>query len=154
MASPAEVVRSILIKEKVGIWPGISQLPDQGKWQVYVAEMNDDVERALCVIDTAGLVFGREMQHGKILEHPGVKVMARSLKFTDNGIIYKAAAALDGIINGYSVCVCGEWNANIHSVYRTSNILYLGEESGTRRQLWSFNARVAFSDPAFTPLEE
>lgn len=155
MPSPAEVIRSLLVQRGVGVFPGIEQkTPFDITVQIHVGSMPDNINICLCVYDNAGIVESRNMWTGKIMEHPGIKIMARGERYQDNDIIYLAAKALDTMITGSEVKMRNKIVAQLHSVYRTSNVLHLGEEKGTRRHLWAFNARVAFRDPETTLLEE
>lgn len=141
MSSPAEIIRAALVQVGLVILPrgrGPSTTP------CYVASLPDAPDQVVRIRDMVGLLFGRIQPTGKTLQHHGIKVTIRTLDFTGYDF---ANSILNGIetLTNFTVVIAGQKHI-VQSAYRTTPLIDMGEEVGKKRQLWSFNARVAFAD--------
>lgn len=152
MASPAEILRIALVDLGLVTLPGVEgqtlpyqQLPGDGTTLCFVSAMPNEPDQVVALYDMHGLIFGREMKEGKYQQHNGVLVKIRSL---DYGLGYALAnniALALGTLHAKAITV-DEEDVVIDNVYKTTTVVPLGEEVGTRRQLWTINARISFSD--------
>ena len=130
-ASPAYILSQYLIEEAA-----IMTIPsDDGSWPLYVNHMPDGREVADdcgVLYDTAGAKDGRLMT-GVVIEHLGIQLRLRSL---ENQAGYAKAETivsdLDAILN--TELTIGSDDYIIHNVSRTSPIIPLGIEGGTKRR--------------------
>lgn len=152
ISTAAEIVRAVLVQAKLGDYPGIRQLPFDGKMQIFVGSMPDDSSLALALYDTAGVVQGRSMWNGRTLEHHGVKMILRWPDYSGAGIMRNLLAFFDQF-KPTILCV-NEVNCYIHSVYRKAAPSALGEEEGTRRLKWAVDLLVVYGDVETLPLED
>jgi len=155
MASPAEIVRACFVQLGLVIMPvsneqlPVAQLPEDGTTQCYVGNQPDDVDQMVCVYGPAGRVFGREMRGGKTLLHSGIKVIVRALDYPTGWALANliATTGMDSFPGNSTVTVTDDPTVyNVQSIYRTSDVIELGEEVGKKRQLFSINARIALNN--------
>lgn len=118
------------------IRPGIDPTP------CFVSSMPDDYDNAVMIRGVAGAHFGRFQSTGQTMLHPGLKIMVRTLLYEQGWPLAQSiATALDNF-TAATIIVDDETHA-VQSIYRTSNVIELGEEIGKKRQLFSINARIA-----------
>lgn len=154
MASPAECVRAIFLKEEVVVFPTdfLQLQPDSLQVPCYVNQLPDTDGTIVALHDKQGSSFGRLMT-GKYTSHPGVKLTVRSLNSTRAyDTIRCLATLLEQITGRRSVPIRGTENF-IASIYQTGDLISLGEETGTRRSIWIMNLQVAMEDTATLPSE-
>lgn len=144
MSSPAELIREYLVSQGLVQYPGDIQTPGDGTTQCYVSSMPDDPDQILSVYDIAGLKWCRT-QRGKNIIDPGVKLIVRALDYRGYTNVVLPITTILGAVNENTVSLNGV-DHFLHSVYRTSSIVSIGEETGKRRQLWYINARVSMQD--------
>ncbi len=109
-------------------------------WPLYISLMpdGDEVETNLgAVYDTVGVNDPRQM-NGLVPEHPGIQIMIRSQNHEAGyAKIESIGNALDEVVRAQ--VFIGEKEFEIHNISRTSNIVSLGVERGTKRYLFSLN---------------
>src|SRR6185295_7457140 len=155
ISSPAEVVQAVLVEAGLGAMPGNDELLpldeivddwtlDVDTPQIFAGSMPDGVNVGVLVYDIAGDVHGRCMDDGQTWEHHGLLINVRHVNASGYDLAHRIARYFDTdwkqtvAVNGY-YCY-------IHCINRTSTIMSHGEEIETKRQLWSFNAEVAYRD--------
>jgi hypothetical protein len=153
MMSPANILRQILVDAGLVTMPGVpqqtvpfQQAPGDGSTLCYTSSLPDDEDQAVLIKGTAGKVFGRQMRGGKTDVHHGVKFNIRSPNDEIGSLL--AIALADGVdkIPPLLTVVLNEVSHYVQSVYRTSSVMEMGEERGKKRQLWSFNVRIAMQN--------
>jgi hypothetical protein len=94
MHSPAEIVRSCLVDLGIVMMPMVpgklipyGQLPDTDLMLCYVSSMPDEMERGVLITDSVGEWFGRIMDDGKYMQHPGIKMVVRTQSAADYGYV-------------------------------------------------------------------
>lgn len=160
MASHAEIVRAMLVGQKIVVMPAIEgrlvpydQPRDRGLVPCLASKISDDYDELVAIIDVAGQNFGKPMRSGKAWVHPGIRVIIRSLSFPlGYALGVRIAAVLDAFTTA-TVQVEEETdkgpvsvNHYVQSILRTSGLVYLGEQVGTKREQWSIDARVSMQD--------
>ena len=124
-----------------------TQQPNDGTTVAYVSRLPDDPDQVVAVYDVAGLVFGRLQNTGEIMEHLAFKIIARSLWYAPgNQLIIAIANALDTFPARSSITLTNEGGSTIYkiqSIYRTTTISAIGEETGRRRSLFTVSGRMA-----------
>jgi hypothetical protein len=155
MPSPAEIVRAKIVKDGLAVYPGVTQQPDFGPLQCFVGELEDAIDRAMTVIDAGGNLQGRSQRTGQSLVHPGFKILLRSPSQEDSDYIYDLWRQYSVVVKDpFSVLLRNNWQYNVQSVFWTSDVIFLGEDKGTRRRMWTLNGRVVYQEPARTKLED
>ncbi len=134
LASPAFILAQYIID----VLETMTVPTDDAVWPLYVNHLPDKVSNAGAIHDTTGLKDGRYMI-GFVPQKFGVQLMLRAL---DNQIGYAkiedVAAGLDTIINAELSLDSGDYV--IQNASRTSPIIPLGIEEGTRRRfLYTIN---------------
>lgn len=154
MASPAEIVQNALaglglvtLPEQRNLLSPI-QLPGDHSTVCFANSSPDDYDQMVSVTDTAARMFGRRMRYPKYLMHNGISVLIRHLhpKF---GWALANRIAVDGLDQLSNMQIQLYKSDEIHyvkTVYRTTSVIFLGEQVGKKRFLWSIMARVAFDD--------
>jgi hypothetical protein len=152
MASPAEIVRQILINDGLVELPPVpgqllpqQQMPNDGTTACYVSSMPDTIDQAVMIKDIAGKYSGRLMR-GRSTVHFGLLIKIRALD--ESGYTTIAAPiylALDEFMPSIVMMPDGT-EYPVQSVYPTSDIINIGEQVGKRREQWTINARLAFRD--------
>lgn len=152
MASPAKVLQQILVNLMLVKMPPVpgktvpytSSLRDQSYF-CYVGSIPDEINRAVILTNSAGMVFGKRQTDGKTLEHPGIKILVRDMNQEDaSNMAQKLVDAIDPICR-ITVSVDGEDNY-VQSIYRVGTVTDLGEEKDKKRFLTVANVRMAFQD--------
>jgi len=123
--------------------PAVPMIPRKGDTYGFVSSLPNEPDQILFLRDSAGLVFGKT-QSGKVLEHPGLVIIMRSLDFGRDW----AKGLLEAIeqVTNVAVAMPDGNTYHVQSVYRTSTLADMGEEVSTRRHAWTANARVAMKD--------
>lgn len=140
--SPAMIIRSCLIDMGLVSYPGTGGQHTP----CFVGSLPNNHDRAVAIYDWPGRWAGRRSDNRAEVK-PGVLVKIRWPDYS-NGYDYsqRMATALDTM--GPRITRCPE-DGNLHyilTVPRTSGITTLGEEVGTRRQLWTITAIISFSE--------
>jgi hypothetical protein len=73
--SVADIVRQFLIDG------GLGQSNLASDWAVFVGQMPDQPDKAICVYSGLGRIDGRIMRTGEQVEHPGVQVIVRGTDY-------------------------------------------------------------------------
>lgn len=131
LASPAyilskyiiDVLETMTIPSVGGIWPlYISHLPDD----------KDVADNCGAIYDTTGVKDGRLMS-GEVPQHFGIQIMIRSLGNQAGYVkIEDVAADMDAVLNVELSLDSGDYI--IQNVSRTSPVISLGIEGGTKRR--------------------
>jgi ribosome biogenesis GTPase A len=151
MAGPAEIIRSILVTQKLVAMPPVAgktvpfqQLPGDGTTLCFIGSMPDTPDQAVAIYDTPGIIWGRRQRDAKDLVHSGILIKIRTLDYSGYDLANNLANSLVTIKQTNTII--GETTYYVASVYRTSNVVSLGEQVGKKRQQWTVQARVAFQD--------
>jgi hypothetical protein len=67
--SPADVLRHWLVEQGFGTLPTSNQ-----SWPLFVASLPISIVAAACVYNTTGILDGRLMRSGTVIEHPGIQI--------------------------------------------------------------------------------
>ncbi len=144
LLSPASILAAYIIEELTTM----TTPSDESTWPLYITHLPDGrgVEDDCGLMsDTPGLKDGRYMD-GEVPQHPGVQLMIRSLTF-DEGYakIEDVASDLDVVIGFEISLASGDYR--IENVSRTSPIIPLGIEEGTKRRfLFTINFLVTVKE--------
>lgn len=139
--SPAEALQLYLIQVGVGglLVPGAG-----ADWSVYLNNMPDTPDNAICAYDTTGRIQGRIHRTGETIEQPGVQVKVRGT--VNRAVCQKikdVADALDACKR--VVVVAPDSTCIMISSFTRNPILNLGNVPGNR-------VRFAFTVNAFAVL--
>ena len=131
-ASPASIMAAYIIENEIG---SMTDPSDASDWPLYISHMPDGSNvKTNCgaIYDTTGVNDLRSMT-GESYPHPGIQLRIRSNNYeTGYTKIEDIANALDEVLQG-SVDI-GDLEYEIQNVSRTSPIVSLGIEPGTRRR--------------------
>ena len=109
---------------------------DKTTWPLYESHIpdGDDVETECGgVYDTTGINDPRSM-NGTVNEHPGIQLRIRARNYeTGRAKIEDIAAALDAVVR--DTIVIGSSTYRLQNVSRTTPIVPLGYEPGTKRRI-------------------
>lgn len=154
MASPAEIVRAVLIRQGLVLYGGsVVQIPGDGTTQCFVNRFVDQPSQVLIVQDSEGTRFGREMVTQRALKHYGVKLNMRSLDEDEGYDTIKGVYDFfDKKIPNYAIDSRG-YTHYVQNIYNVSEVIFLGEEQGTKILTWSLNVKVALQSEENTKLE-
>ena len=134
MTPPADIIRQLLID--------LSLADTSDGWEVFVGFFPDEPDKALCVYDTAGVLDGRIMATGEVIEHPGIQIRVRAKSYTEVwGKITEVVRALDGV-NKVSIVFSEEEAYTVHNVSRSGAILPMGLDEVGNRRLHNFAANM------------
>jgi len=126
--SPAVLIASLLVQ--VG---NLMSLPSsKEEWPMYVAHLPDLKANSGVIYDTAGLLDGRLMKTGEVIEHYGLEIHIRSNKY-DTGFskINELANALD-LVHNITVDVDSDLGFQIVSVNKMTPATYAGLDEERR----------------------
>ena len=152
LASPALVVQRLIVASGLAVLPGIKQNQYTRVPQCFYGSANDDIDKMVLVEDCVGRLFGRGMG-GEFDEHHGIKLTIRCAKDKREGYQFaKSVVRFLDSIKDRAICVDGV-TYNVMDVYRSGNLLYLGEEDDKLRFLWGVYARVVFDSVESTTTE-
>ena len=140
--SPAEIVQSLIIEELgLGAAP---EIPTADNWPVYASHHPDTPDDSICLFDTEGRLQGRTQVDGEMHIHHGLQIRVRSLDYSGYAKAQQLAHALDTEVLRLAVVVDSH-SYLVHCLTRTTDVLPLGFEQGSRRRLWTVNFLVAIS---------
>ncbi len=108
---------------------------DRGSWPLYVANMPDgnDIETNCgCVYDTPGVLDGK-LSSGEVIQHPGIQLRIRSNDYETGYAKTEAIALALDDVSWDTITVSGTTYL-LQSVSRTSPVVPLGSERGTKRR--------------------
>lgn len=149
MSTPAEILRSCLIDQglvTLGSYDNNQQSYPDDSVVCFVASMPDKYDRALGIYNRAGKNFGRTMEDGKRMLHPGLQLLFRMPDESGYEFVNRVANALDQSILRITTTPPGSCTECYVQGVTRGPIIPLGEEVGKRRQLWSINVRISFQD--------
>ena len=131
LASPASILAAYIIDEMDKMsWP-----IEKDNWPLYISHMpdGDNVETNCgAIYDTSGVLDSRQMD-GRIPLHPGIQIRIRSKDYeTGFAKIEDLASELDTIAFNLVTIATGIYE--IQNVSRTTNVVSLGIERGTKRR--------------------
>lgn len=125
--SPSKVLSTYLIA--AGLFTD-----DRGEdWALFISGMQDKPSKAGCLYDTAGVKDGRLMTTGEAIFHYGNQLRVRGLNYQTT------RAKLQAVVNDLrevqnEEVTIGTDTYTIVAVSRTSDILFLGAEDGSKRR--------------------
>ena len=132
--SPADVLRRVLIALAQGTDPS-----DNGAWPIYASREPNLPDNAITVYDTQGRDDGRRQTDGERMEHFGFQVRTRAIDFPTGYTKARAVAVvMDKNIYDEAVTL-DSTNYLLHSVSRTTDVLYIGDDPASRRALFTVN---------------
>ena len=131
-ASPASIMAAYII-EKLDV--SMTDPSDKDSWPLYISHLPDGTNvktDAGAIYDTTGVNDMRSMDGG-VPQHPGIQIRIRSRSYeTGYTKIEDIGSTLDEVVNA-SIEI-GSLEYEIQNVSRTSPIVSLGVETGTRRR--------------------
>lgn len=133
--SPAAIVRRLLINKGAGTDP-----TDKQAWPVFDSGEADKPDSAITVYDTEGHLQGREMIEGETHDFHGIMVQVRAAGHSAGYAKARAIAVLFDKSIYWNTIDIGTSKYTIQSIGRTSDVLALGKEPGTKRNLFTINA--------------
>lgn len=146
--SQAQILRSCLIDL------GLVSYPNTGKPYLppcFVGGIPNQPDPLVSIMDTPGVMFGRDVRTGASVTHAGIKIVVRSTEFLNGYPIVSAISdALDQSMQPFVTRLPEDGSIHyVQNVIRSTPIIDLGEEVGTKRRMWSVNARIAldFREP-------
>lgn len=150
-ATHAQILRACLIDLDLVSFP--QEQGQNGAWWCYVGSFADTPNEAVCVKYAPGRLFGRRARDLKQLIHPGVLILIRASK---HDVAWtKAQEIADALDTDFTPRLTiklpeaedpDQTEHFIQNVIRTTPIIYVGEEVGKQREIFSINARIAFCD--------
>jgi len=69
---------------------------DEADWSLYIGHMPDVKRNVGCVYDTVGILDGRSMRDGRVVEHSGIQLRTRSFNYAD---AFSKATELRDVMN-------------------------------------------------------
>jgi hypothetical protein len=147
--SPAEIIRSCLHDQGLITIPDLDgnlpyvQEPKDGSTVCFVSKIADQPDQIVVIADTAGRIFGRSMETGRMMTHYGLMVTVRALTFETGWNLGMAIYAGLGTITRKTTTINNVQYA-VANLIRASTLIYVGEEIGRKRELFTIQARVAF----------
>lgn len=141
--SPADVIRKVIVQLTLGVVPSYANGVYNGSpWPVFAGGEPDKPDSSITVYDTSGVDHGRLM-HGERSEHHGVQVRIRSAAHTAGYAKARAiAVGFDEDVSFMTVTI-GSTSYTVWAITRTSDVLDIGKEPGTNRDLFTVNAIVS-----------
>lgn len=132
MASPAVILATRL--------RALEQTSEDA-WGVYVSAEPPEPDRVITVYDTSGTLEDRLQRSGRVPSHPGVQVRVRAESYPIGWDKAVAVATILDAIHNTSITVDGTAYV-VQVAKRTTDVLPLGMEVGTKRNLFTINARL------------
>lgn len=152
--SPADILRHALVIAGAGT---LRSVAPAGAWPVFVGNLPDQPDSAICLYDTGGLRDGRLMGGasggGRSITHPGWQIRVRSASPLD---AWAKAREIVEILDGIKAfeCPIGSAGYTIASVTQTSDLLsfqWAAEQKVTRREQITFNGTITIGTSATAP---
>lgn len=142
--SPAFVTRKLLVDLGLGIEPDNTTTD----WQVYSDDMPDIIDPVIVVLDTTGVVNGRNMVDGEMSEYPGIQIQVRSREPQAGwSKARQIALALDQAVNFLVVAPDASARWLVHSITRSGNIIAAGKDRPeSERNLFTINATISLKE--------
>lgn len=143
--SPADIIRKMLVNLGLGVTPSYSAAGkyNGSPWPVFAGGEPDTPDSAITVYDTAGVDHGRLMVTGERPEHHGILIRVRSAAHTAGYAKARAiAVALDTDVS-FEAATIGSTTYIVWAVTRTTDVLDIGKETNTNRDLFTVNAIVS-----------
>lgn len=133
--SPGVILQQLLIDLLLG-----TVATDNLAWPVFYSVMPNAPDNAISVHDTTGRMQGRDHNSGEMTEKYGFQVRVRcGSRSTGDTKAQAIGYALDTGVNRTSVTV-GSDTYLVQSITRTTPVLSIGLEQGSRNRLWTLNA--------------
>ena len=145
MIAPSKAILTILVNADLADDPTVPDT-DQDGWPIFYSQLPDGEkapDNAISIRDTVGKTFGRHMETGVVIEHPGIQIMVRSNRYDD---AYNKIAQIRDFLDSLkrTSVVIGTDTVTIATVNR-GGVLALGKVGGNRpRDAFSLNATVSF----------
>ena len=135
--SVADIVRNLIIDLSLGTLPSSS-----AAWPVFAEREPDKPDNCITVYGSQGRDQGRMMIDGEREIQHGVQISVRSQNTTTgHQKALTIATTLDDSVKQTSVTFSAKTYL-VHSVNRTSDVLYAGKDPDTKRNLFTINAVV------------
>jgi hypothetical protein len=149
-ASPADIVRWLLVQFGFGVDPEDNQPPQAGAWPIFATNQPNFPDQSITVLDTRGQTDGREMTAGALYDHFGFQVAVRTV---DHAAGWQKLAAIRSfmstMLNNVTVGVpdlpgTGSGQFCVYTFAKIGQVLASGKEApNSRRSLFTLNALVA-----------
>lgn len=154
MSTPAKILRAFLVRRGVVCVPFVRgkivpQEQHSGDQVVpcYVSASPNDPDNVVTVFDAQGLWFGRRQADGKNLIHNGLFLIVRHRDYGKGyNLAVNLAIEVEKLNSSESPIVVDDKEYWVDNVYRTSTVVPLGEDVGTKLLNFSFNARMSLQD--------
>lgn len=135
--SPEEIIRAALLKLS------LVNAEDSATWPGFVSLEPDSPDNAVTVYGTEGIDGGRTMADGQRLVHFGFQVRIRSSTYAAGwSKVWAIRDGLDESIRNLEVKIGTAWYL-IAAVSRMGEPIPLGFAPGSKRRLWTINAKAA-----------
>ena len=134
--SPADVTRYVLIDDALGTLP-----EDKGSWPVHVRTEPNAPDNVITVYGTSSRLFGREHAEGEMGVSYGIQVRVRSATYTVGSAKANAIAIAMDAVYQRVIDISGTQYL-VHAFTRTTDVLELGQDPNSQRQLFVINATV------------
>ena len=136
--SPADIVAKLLMDLGQGI-----DSQSAGDWPVFVSQERNAPDNCITIYDTQGVQHGSFQSTGEVPEHHGFQVRLRSaLPKPGYAKARAVAVALDESVDWRTVSLDGT-TYTVFAATRKGSVLPLGDEPGTKRQLFTINYLVS-----------
>lgn len=133
--SPADVIARMLIAMGYGVMPTTPPT----SWSIHVGNEPAAPDNAITVYNTSDQGDGRSQITGERWQHYGFQIRVRSASQPVGYVKAQAiAVALDEDVYQEQVTVAGSTYL-IHSINRTSEVLHLGREKVSDRDIFTIN---------------
>ena len=115
-------------------------------WALYISHLPDTPSKIAVLYDTPGSIDGRYMNTGETVEHYGMQIFIRGDDYQETFSKLRVALEALELVENESVTV-GANSYTIHAVSRTSSIISLGAEEGSKRRVsWTTNLMVSITE--------
>lgn len=145
-ASQAKIMLGYLVNQGLVILPPTLP-PPPTVWVCYTNGMPDKPDNCVALFDGTPKLDGRIMRTGEVVRHPGLIVRIRAVDY-DTGFNFGQ------LLIGYFDEVIGLTPAlvtldsvtyNIRNVSRKTDLVPLGEEKNTRRQIFTLDTKLTIT---------
>lgn len=123
----AEIVAEIIIS--LGLGSIVEEVPvNQLYWPVYAITHGSDIDRLVCVYNTAGRLDGSKQSNGEIQEMFGIQIKVRDISIPSGySKISAIAKSLDEYYNITPIAI-EDSQFIVYALTRTSPVLFIGFE--------------------------